>query len=775
VQLTGESGGGNGGNEQLPGIVLGDFENGFDGWQANNANIVLSNSTKGVTLGSHSLKLEDPTSGWEIALKLSLPDKITIADYLASDTIEMDVTYDPAEWVGASGWAQFILVINSEKGGWQDQGRPDTDNVNPGFTSGWDPVNFPNLQTRHVTWKISDTHTALAGGGGSYFELMFITNYGGALTKGTYYIDNVRLVGKTLKASQPDPADEATEVKIQPVLSWRPGGSAAKHNVYFGTDANDVNNANMTAHPNVTAVIADANNYTPSTLAFNKTYYWRVDEVNGTDLWKGDVWSFTTGNYLVVDDIESYGNADTPCQPSARIWYTWIDGFGWTNPAPGSHGNNTGSIVDVNAGTAHGGKQSLRCDYLNDGSFVNIYNESKKPYYSEIERTFSPAQNWTVQGMKSLTVWFYGNPGNDANATEQLYMKINGVKVIYNGNLTDLREPRWHEWNIDLSKLGVDLTNVTKLSFGFGNQTNTNPAGSGTVYFDDIRLYPVRCLPSLAKSQADFNDDCVVDFSDIVIMVERWLDNGLIITPFNPGNGSLVAYYAFENDTQDGTTGAHHGTAVGNPTYITGPTGSGQALQFNGTGSQYVNLGTWNPSTTTGQLTVSLWAKWFGLTTQYQGLIGKRDGWDPTNMMWQIEAERTNGTLGFFSNGSNPADGDPVLPVGQWAHVAATFDGTTAKFYFNGQMTGQGAFTFGSDPAAAMVIGACEANGGNPFNGAIDEVRLYNRALIAVEIAYLAGKTSPFSIEEDLNQDGTVNVKDFAELAKLWLEEKLWP
>ena len=81
-----------------------------------------------------------------------------------------------------------------------------------------------------------------------------------------------------------------------------------------------------------------------------------------------------------------------------------------------------------------------------------------------------------------------------------------------------------------------------------------------------------------------------------------------------------------------------------------------------------------------------------------------------------------------------------MLPVGEWAHVAATFDGTAAKFYFNGQMTGEGGFSYGSDTGATIVFGACQANGGNPFNGALDEIRLYDIVLSDAEIRGLAGQ-----------------------------------
>jgi hypothetical protein len=61
------------------------------------------------------------------------------------------------------------------------------------------------------------------------------------------------------------------------------------------------------------------------------------------------------------------------------------------------------------------------------------------------------------------------------------------------------------------------------------------------------------------------------------------------------------------------------------------------------------------------------------------------------------------------------------------------------------------------------------------MNGLIDEVRIYNRALSAAEIAWLAGYTSLVSIPADLQQDNVINFKDFAKLADSWLEQILWP
>jgi len=58
----------------------------------------------------------------------------------------------------------------------------------------------------------------------------------------------------------------------------------------------------------------------------------------------------------------------------------------------------------------------------------------------------------------------------------------------------------------------------------------------------------------------------------------------------------------------------------------------------------------------------------------------------------------------------------------------------------------------------------------NNFQGLIDEVRIYNRALSWAEIEYLAGKPMI-----DINKDGSVDFRDYTILADMWLEELLWP
>jgi hypothetical protein len=88
-------------------------------------------------------------------------------------------------------------------------------------------------------------------------------------------------------AYAPDPADAAEQVDPGVTLRWTAGFGSKLHTVYFGENFDDVNNA-AGGFPQGTLT------YTPGPLKLAKTYYWRVDEFDITDTYKGDVWSFTT-------------------------------------------------------------------------------------------------------------------------------------------------------------------------------------------------------------------------------------------------------------------------------------------------------------------------------------------------------------------------------------------------------------------------------------------------------------------------------------------------
>jgi hypothetical protein len=829
------------------------------------------------------------------------------------------------------------------------------------------------------------------GGGGDSISVAW---QGGPIV--SQEIIGAEYVGATpyppVRAYNPDPADGATDVDYMATLSWTPGAFAAQHDVYFGTDANSVVNADTTA-TGIYRGRQNATSYTPVSLDLDTTYYWRVDEVNNLHpdrMWKGDVWSFTTADFVIVEGFEDY----TDFTPD-RIWQTWLDGVGYSEPPPGYEGNGTGSQVGnddspfTEQTIVHSGDQAMTFRYTNDGS-------TGKALYSETERQWATPQDWTAKGVKSLGIWYQSWPRSDlqgsdsydpatgtftvtadgadiwgdADAFRYVYKRLSGngeivarvvrisgpsgnewrkagvmireslqpgsihtfmavtpgsahgvafqsrsetdqrswsahedvtatvpawdgntylggvwVRLVRQGSsLTsyystnganwtmvsgsaDLPNPQtlnmndpvyiglavtshqadqlstcvfdnvtatggvsgqwqsqdipstdpgslyvalqdsignikaiphpdpaatqqysWTEWNIDLQRFadaGVNLGAVKKMYIGVGNRDNPQAGGSGRLYFDDIRLYPPRCMWDVAKPAGDFSNDCVVGHEDMQILGDNWLISNYDVTPADPGGASLVAYYALENNTQDSSGGGHHGDPCGAPSYVSGPAAYGTAMQFDGTGSQYVDLGTWNPSALTGQLTVALWARWNGLSGAWQGLIGKRDSWAADNMMWHLEAAQTTGVMRFGRNGI-PQVPSVAMTLDEWAHWAAAFDGTTVRIYTNGEQTGSGDFSFGEDPNAVIVFGACNAGGGNPFNGTLDEIRIYDRPLTQGEVGYLAGKTAtytqplsllldPKDAAIDMHADDTIDLKDFAVLVDAWLEELLWP
>ncbi|MHC4500946.1 MAG: metallophosphoesterase family protein, partial [Planctomycetota bacterium] len=127
----------------------------------------------------------------------------------------------------------------------------------------------------------------------------------------------------------PSPADGANDVPHNVVLTWTPGTSGALYDVYFGTDLNDVNDANDSWPVGISVYKGrqESDRYGPGLLELGRIYYWRVDQVKGSNVWKSGPWSFTVTDveYYILDDMESY-NATTNL-----IYDTWIDGFyNWT-------------------------------------------------------------------------------------------------------------------------------------------------------------------------------------------------------------------------------------------------------------------------------------------------------------------------------------------------------------------------------------------------------------------------------------------------------------
>jgi hypothetical protein len=210
--------------------------------------------------------------------------------------------------------------------------------------------------------------------------------------------------------SGPNPADGAEDISATKILIWVAGAVAASHDVYFGTDADTVANATKTSSEYKGSKALGEESYDPGKLMLNTTYFWRIDEANDANPdspWAGNVWSFTTGNYLVIDDFEGYDAGEN------QIWYTWHDGLGYGTPDTADYyaGNGTGAAVGDETTTSyteetivHGGNQSMPLAYNN--------NKQGYAYYSEAELTLTAQRDWTVEGVAELSIWFRGIPAS---------------------------------------------------------------------------------------------------------------------------------------------------------------------------------------------------------------------------------------------------------------------------------------------------------------------------------------------------------------------------
>jgi len=176
-----------------------------------------------------------------------------------------------------------------------------------------------------------------------------------------------------------------------------------------------------------------------------------------------------------VDDFESYNDILEGQEGSNLIYLTWIDGF--NNPT--TNGSTMGYITGASMETSivHSGNQSAPVMYDN--------SVARSSEVTVNTNDLTIGRNWSTGSPEMLSLWFYGDPNNAA--TEQMYVKLNDNKVVYDGNPTGLMQESWQQWSIDLEAFGVDLSNVTTLTIGFERIGATG--GSGIVFIDDIQLY----------------------------------------------------------------------------------------------------------------------------------------------------------------------------------------------------------------------------------------------------------------------------------------------
>jgi len=532
---------------------------------------------------------------------------------------------------------------------------------------------------------------ALDGIPAKFIRLTIDSNYGGTEQFG---LSEVRFMYLPAFAREPEPVGGAADVDVNPVLDWRGGRGAASHDVLLGTDPNEME---------LVATTVDSS-YAPADLEYGVTYYWQIVEINEAEpvtAWDSDLWTFTTEPYKVVDDFESYID---DVDAGDVVWEIWIDGLvafgGDAANGRGVVGNDVSPFCEQTI--VHGGGQSMPFRF--SGAI------------SEADRSFSPAQDWTANGLKSLSLWFYGAEGN----TGDLYVKINGTKVAYPGNPANIAKAVWQPFNVDLTTIG-GAGSVTELSIGVDNAG----ADQALLLIDDIRLYP--SLPEL-------------------------------VYPVEPDSEGLLAQYEFEGNTNDSSGNGLNGSATDAVTVAGGQ--SGMALEV--TDGGYVDLG--NPSIldfATEDWAVAAWYKtsMSGVSDANKGCIVGKGGDTGGGHRWCLimseDGDANEGHVSLVTDNdvtkyvlTSPSvtnDDEWHLVVGQ------RVGGTTLELYTDGVLETTAGPAADYDLSGTVqhnaYIGTITNHGDGSlyktYEGLVDDVRVYHRALSAGEVLGLSGETMP--------------------------------
>jgi hypothetical protein len=480
------------------------------------------------------------------------------------------------------------------------------------------------------------------------------------------------------------------------------------------------------------------------------------------------------GDYYVIEDFELYNS-------TGELKAKWDSAGG------------TLDYFELNLDYPTSGLKCLRLEYW-------TYDP---PYYCGVARTETPwiPADWTFEGvMETLSLWWVSNdPNLAAHGVDELYVRLkdsNDIEatVQYSDNwpVENLGLSGPQEWNIALqefvdSNSSIDLTNVKMLEIGVLDGLGNPPAqtGTGFIYFDDIRLYPRRCVLKYGQPGGDINDDCVVDCNDVKIMADDWLDYDYSITAVvvDPCDPNLVGHWKLDGNADDSGPGGHHGTVVGNPGWD--PNGKvGGAIEIVdtwGPGGDYIDCGggknegepnTW--ADITGEITVTAWVKpypdywWCSFSTVVNK--GREVAWELHKSTTLVpDLYQYHNTISFYVD-------VPEVPWygihtktdifdSRWHHVAGVYEihqpgvSSEVKVYTDGakeaslSCSGSPIGTSDEDVFIGDIFSVILESHG--WFGFIDDVRIYDRALEHSEVVGIvkeatAGPLASYEFESEI-------------------------
>jgi hypothetical protein len=229
--------------------------------------------------------------------------------------------------------------------------------------------------------------------------------------------------------------------------------------------------------------------------------------------------------------------------------------------------------------------------------------------------------------------------------------------------------------------------------------------------------------------------------------------------PAGPADVSsgLIGHWSLDDGTDptaDDSGHGHVGDLVGDPTFTTtvpSPAG-GYALAFDDDGD-YIEVQGDENDFDLQELTVAFWIKTPGFTENYEGLVTKGD------RSWRVHEDDGTGYVGFYANGVGGLRSTQFITDDIWHHFAATYYSSTMAIYIDGELDISAArIGIIPDTTYPVMIGNNGQHTTRYFNGLMDDVRIYNRALSADDILQLYVGTLYRCFAETTGD----NVTDFA-------------
>ncbi|MHC4648236.1 MAG: LamG-like jellyroll fold domain-containing protein, partial [Planctomycetota bacterium] len=622
------------------------------------------------------------------------------------------------------------------------------------------------------------------------------------------------------KAWKPDPSNGAVYVDPATVLGWEAGEGAVSHDVYLGTNFNDVNDADTLSAEFMDNL--DVNTFDPCGLELVTTYYWRIDEVNGPNVVKGDVWSFKTW-----------------AEPNLMAWWKFDEGEG--SIAYDSAGNSDGSLLGDPVRIA-GGIASNALYFDGDGDCVFV------PRSQSLEPDEITVAMWALlDGEQSTSVRLLRKAGAydtgyllaaDQTDDRTMQFRVGYPEVVVAADTRTHHEyiGAWHYFVGVYSKehiaLYIDGLEVSSSSHTSGSMAHTHdlyigcglPAASGEYFngaIDEVRIYD-RALsageilqlygaglggrafgPQPADGAVYVNPETVLgwepgegavshdvylgtnynDVNDADTLSAEYMDN-VDVNSFDPCwlelattyywridevNGpntvkgdvwgfktwaepNLVAWWKFDEGggiTAYDSAGNHDGTLANGPTWT--PSGINGALIFDGV-DDYVEV----PENdnldfaSEANFSVCVWIK-STLSSEPMNIIQKFSTVERAGYALRLNTFSVVGQISFQTHNYNDvgeisASHAGGFNDGNWHHLAGVRNQATEKIYlyvdaYEVDSTEEQDRSLAN--SADLLVGLDYRMDRGFFDGTIDEVRIYDRALSAEEIAGIYESATP--------------------------------